>query len=241
MRMLAACLGSSSTAGKGQAFDWIDDLSRRPENARIEFRNFGVGGDLAYNALQRIPMLANCHPDKVVLWIGGNDVLAQVFPNVRRYFKIWKRLPRVPNAAWFRECLLCLVMRLKTETSASIGLCSPAPIGEDPNSTDPNQAALNRSVAEYSAIAHEIAVSEGCVYIPIYEELQAQLLGQTGKSFTAFRFLPFYRDALRTVVMREPLDEVGRKNGWRSHTDGVHLNRRGGLVAANLIQRFLAA
>jgi hypothetical protein len=40
--------------------------------------------------------------------------------------------------------------------------------------------------------------------------------------------------------MREALDEVGRKNGWRLHTDGVHLNRRGGLVAADLIQRFLA-
>lgn len=238
---IVACLGSSSTAGKGQAFDCIDELARRPENARIVFRNLGVGGDFAYNALQRIPELLNCHPDKAVVWVGGNDVLAQVFPHVRRYFSILKRLPRVPNTTWFRECLLDLVMRLKTESSASIGLCSLAPFGEDPNSTDPCQAALTRWVAEYSAIAHEIALSEGCVYIPIYEELQARLLGQASKPFTAFRYLPFYRDAFRTVILREPLDEVGQKNGWRLHTDGVHLNRRGGLIAAGLIQRFLAA
>jgi hypothetical protein len=54
-KTVIACLGSSSTAGKGQAFDWIGELTRRPQNERYCFRNFGVGGDLAYNALQRCP------------------------------------------------------------------------------------------------------------------------------------------------------------------------------------------
>ena len=54
-RTIVACLGSSSTAGKGQAFDWMAELRRRPGNGQFEFRNFGVGGDLAYNALQRLP------------------------------------------------------------------------------------------------------------------------------------------------------------------------------------------
>jgi hypothetical protein len=28
-------------------------------------------------------------------------------------------------------------------------------------------------------------------------------------------------------------------NGWRFHTDGVHLNSRGGMLAADLVQGFL--
>jgi hypothetical protein len=51
---IVACLGSSSTAGKGQAFNWIIELQRRLGETRFAFRNFGVGGDLAYNALQRL-------------------------------------------------------------------------------------------------------------------------------------------------------------------------------------------
>jgi hypothetical protein len=60
-----ACLGSSSTAGKGQAFDWIAELRARPRNAQVEFKNFGVGGDLAYNALKRLPAVLACRPSNV--------------------------------------------------------------------------------------------------------------------------------------------------------------------------------
>ena len=59
--MVVACLGSSSTAGRGQAFDWIAELKRRPRNQRVRFHNFGVGGDLAYNALERLPKVRRRH------------------------------------------------------------------------------------------------------------------------------------------------------------------------------------
>ena len=50
-----ACVGSSSTAGKGQAFNWIIELAQRPQNRRFAFRNFGMGGDLSFNVLERLP------------------------------------------------------------------------------------------------------------------------------------------------------------------------------------------
>jgi hypothetical protein len=28
-------------------------------------------------------------------------------------------------------------------------------------------------------------------------------------------------------------------NGWRFHTDGVHLNSSGGMIAAELVQEFI--
>jgi lysophospholipase L1-like esterase len=81
---VVACLGSSSTAGQGQAFGWIDELAGRPENARFNFKSLGVGGDFAYDALERVPAVVATDPDRIVILIGANDVLAMVFPNVAR-------------------------------------------------------------------------------------------------------------------------------------------------------------
>ena len=51
------------------------ELQRRLGEGRVTFRNFGVGGDLAYNVLQRLSDAVASHPKKVVVFIGGNDVL----------------------------------------------------------------------------------------------------------------------------------------------------------------------
>jgi lysophospholipase L1-like esterase len=132
-----ACLGSSSTSGNGQAFDWIGELRRKPQNEHYDFCNFGVGGDLAYNALQRLPAVIECRPGFVVVWIGANDVLALVSAKVRRIFRIWKHLPAAPSREWFLENVSIIVSRLKGETSARIALCSLAPLGEDLSSAEP--------------------------------------------------------------------------------------------------------
>ena len=234
-----ACLGSSSTAGKGQAFDWISELKRRPRNQRFRFLNFGVGGDLAYNALERLPDVLASHPGKVVVWVGGNDVLALVSPKVRRVFRITKRLPTEPSPEWFRENLLAIVSRLRAETSAVIALCSLPPIGEDPASADPLQSKLNQRIEQYSATIRQVAQEETIDYIAIHEALSAQIQALPGRAFTSFNFLPFYRDAFRVLVQHKSPDEVAQANGWRFHTDGIHLNGRSGMIVADLVQEFI--
>jgi len=67
----------------------------------------------------------------------------------------------------------------------------------------------------------------------------AQIMAAPGRSCTSFRFLPFYRDAFRVLVLRKSPDEVAQLNGWRLHTDGVHLNSRGGMIVADLVQEFI--
>lgn len=238
-RKIVACVGSSSTAGKGQAFDWINELSRRPGNEYLEFRNFGVGGDLAYNALQRLPEIVACRPSKIVVWIGGNDVLALVSRKARRFFTWSKRLPRKPSPAWFHENLVEITRRLKSETTADIGLCSLCPIGEDLASSDPFQHELNRQIKSYSTLVATVADQEHCRYIPLYEALAEAIRTTPGRAFTAFKFLPFYRDAFRVLVLRQSPDDVARSNGWRFHTDGVHLNSRAGCIVADRIQDFI--
>lgn len=239
-RAIVACLGSSSTAGQGQAFGWIDELERRPQNRRFDFRNLGVGGDLAYNALQRVPAVIACHPDKVVVLIGANDALTMVFANARRVLAGWmKRLPQEPSVEWFRESIEAIVDRLKRETTARIGLSSLGPIGEDPDSSNLVQRTLNERVAEISGIIKETATSNQLAYIPFFETFRDQIVAAPGKALTEFRFLPIYFDTFRFYVLRRSGDEIAQANGWRFHVDGVHLNRRGGMILANLVQEFL--
>lgn len=184
---IVACLGSSSTAGKGQAFNWITELQRRLGQRRFVFRNFGVGGDLSYNALQRLSgVIASC-PKKMVVLIGGNDVLALVSAKARRFFRLSKRLPRDPSPEWFRENLQAIASRAKAETSAAIALCSLPPIGEDPMSANPFQSELNRRIEEFSAIIRGIAQEEGTDYIALYEAMFCASHEITGSRFHGVR------------------------------------------------------
>lgn len=236
---VVAFLGSSSTAGKGQAFNWIEALQSRLGPDRFGLRNFGVGGDLAYNALQRLPQLIASDPRKVVVLIGANDVLALVSVKVRRFFRLAKKLPRDPSPEWFRANLQAIAQRLKQTTSADLALCSLAPIGEDLHSTDPFQREINQESRRFGTIIQEVATEEKISFIDVYEAFVAQMNDSRRRSLTEFRFLPFYRDAFRTVVLRRLPDEVSRLNGWDFHTDGVHLNSRGGLIIADLVAKFI--
>jgi lysophospholipase L1-like esterase len=235
---VVACLGASITEAKG-SFDWIRELSQRPQNQRFQFHNFGRGGDPAYSALQRLSSVVTCHPDKVVVALGWNDILMYYFNHVRRFMGGWKRLPSEPTPEWFRENMQAIVSRLKAETSAVIGLTSLSQMGENPASTDPVQSDLNRLFKQYSEIVQVIAKEEKVVYIPLYERLNKQLVASPGRDFTAFRFRSMYYDAFRQFVLRQSLDEISQINGWQFHVDGLHLNSRGGMILANLVQEFL--
>jgi lysophospholipase L1-like esterase len=236
---VVACLGSSSTAGKGQAFNWVEALQKRFARERCVFRNFGVGGDLAYNALQRLPQVIGSNPQKVLVLIGANDVLALVSAKVRRFFRLAKNLPQDPSPEWFRANLQAIARGLRKSTVADIALCSLAPIGEDLDSVNPFQREINLQIRRFNTFVQEIAAEENIGYIGVYEAFVAQMKDSPRRTFSEFRFLPFYRDAFRTLVLRKSPDEVSRMNGWRLHTDGVHLNSRGGLIIADLAEKFI--
>jgi hypothetical protein len=43
------------------------------------------------------------------------------------------------------------------------------------------------------------------------------------------------------LVLRKSPDQIAELNGWRFHSDGVHVNSRGGLILADLVQDFIDA
>jgi lysophospholipase L1-like esterase len=235
---VVACLGASATAAVG-SYDWIADLAQRPALASFRFFRFAEGGDLAYNGLERLPDVINCHPDSVIILLGENDVLALISQKHAQFVHLTKHLPRTPSPQWFRETMQAVVRRLKTETKAAIALCSLIPIGEDPNSANPFQAEANRRIEEYSTILKDIAREEAVGYIPFYERMHERILACPSRAFTSFDFLPFYRDVFRQFVLHKSHDEIGRLNGWRFHRDGLHLNSLSGKLLADLVQEFL--
>lgn len=124
-------------------------------------------------------------------------------------------------------------------TTARIALSSLWPIGEDPDSSNPVQRTLNERIAELSGIIRETAASNQPTYKPLFETFHDQIVATPGKALTEFRFLPIYLDTIRFYVLRRSSDEIAQANGWRFHVDGVHLNQRGGMIFANLVQEFL--
>jgi lysophospholipase L1-like esterase len=174
-----------------------------------------------------------------VVRIGANDVLALVSAKVRRFYRLAKKLPQDPSPEWFRANLQVIAQRLKQSTSAELGLCSLAPIGENLNSTDPFQCEINLQTRRFNAIIQEVAAEEKIEFIGVYQSFVEQMKDSRRRDFSEFRFLPFYRDAFRTLVLRKSPDEVSRLNGWDFHTDGVHLNSRGGLIIADLAEKFI--
>jgi lysophospholipase L1-like esterase len=126
MTRVVACLGSSSTAGHG-IYDWIGDVAKRQGNESWRFRRFAAGGDLAYNGLQRAGQIVVSSPDAVIVLLGGNDVLASVFPRVERFLGGWKRLPRKPSPDWYRETMLAIVRTLAKGAVVALRWQPPAP------------------------------------------------------------------------------------------------------------------
>jgi lysophospholipase L1-like esterase len=235
-----ACLGSSTTASRG-TYKWIDELEKRPRNSRFRFVNFGVGGDTSFNTVRHLDRVIALDPDRVIVLIGTNDILAGVFPNFRRFVRVLKRLREEPSPARFKENLAIIVRRLQGEAHARVALSSLAPLGEEPRSSHPVQARLNELIATYNGIIRETASIASADYIPFHEAVQDRLARvTTTKPFTRFSFASFYRDYLfREMILRQGFDEISRTNGWEFHIDGIHLNTKGGCILTETVQQFL--
>jgi lysophospholipase L1-like esterase len=236
------CVGSSTTASKG-TYRWITELQSRPQNSRFRFINLGVGGDLSFHIVRRLGRVIGTRPDRVIILIGTNDIVASVFPKFRRIVRVWKGLPAEPTVQRFEDNLELITRRLRQDTDARIALSSLASVGEDPHSSDPVQSRLNDLFAAFSSVIHDVALREGAYYIPFYESFQDQLVrSRAARPFTRFSFPSFYRDYLfRELILRRSFDEISHINGWEFHIDGIHLNSRGGRILTEAVQQFLDA
>lgn len=234
-RKRVVLVGDSITHGHASA-DYAAMLGRRLRKAGrvMDVINAGVNSQLAWNVLQNIDDIVACNPDYVTILIGTNDAHSTLDPaNERSYMRQWK-LPRVPDAAWYRKNLEDVLGTLKDLTKAKVAVLSLPTIGENPD--DP----AFKAGQSYSKIVKEVAAKAGVAYLPLCEamvervkerpsprlyEVKQQVLMQIGQILMHYHGIPY--------------DWISRLFKLRFHVYNLHLNNAGAALIADLVEKFV--
>jgi acyl-CoA thioesterase I len=232
MTRVVVCAGDSITQGRGSG-DYVGMLESSLAPSAFRVLNAGVGGDLAWNVLQRLDRIIVEQPDAVVILVGTNDVNATFSPMLGAYLRRTKRLPREPTIEWYAECVDQILSRLQAETSARIAVLDIPMIGEDLASV------MNGRVDAYNQALRRVADNHGVPCLPLHDRLAALLPADhrpppyLGKpSIVAGAVLGHF-------VLRRSWNDVSARNGLAVLTDHVHLSDRGAAVVAELVEQFL--
>jgi lysophospholipase L1-like esterase len=225
-----SCLGDSITRAQ-VSVDYLDMLSRRHEPGELSLSRFGVNGDFAYNLLQRLDQVFATPSNVITVLIGTNDARASLagYPMDRAMKR--KQLPRRPDGAWFQDCLVAVVERLRAETDATVGLLSLPVLGQD--LTAPGAKASEA----YSRMIAEVAAAHGLAYLPLHER-QVEEIRRTGAApipYREARHPAFNSTVFQRFVLRRSLDAISRSRDLLLTTDFVHQNSRGAALIAEVI------
>jgi lysophospholipase L1-like esterase len=231
---LVVCIGDSLVRGQ-VSINFVEMLRERLTDEGFHFSNAGVNGDLAYNVLTRLDVVIAQQPDFVIILVGSNDVNATLTARMAQGYRLWKRLPEVPRRQWYEANMVRIIRLLKQRTSARIAVTSFPVLGEDLASL------ANERMRAYSALLMEIAIQEGVTYLPVHER-QEQYLREVGhaegRPHDANSML-MWTSLFRHYVLRQDLETIAEDNGFLLTTEGLHLNRRGAAIVADVIEAFL--
>jgi lysophospholipase L1-like esterase len=233
-KKVVVLMGDSVTHGR-IGVNYVDLVEGQLEGDQFEIINAGINSELAWNNLQRVDEIIRCDPDIVTVLIGTNDANATLSTDTMRSLVRRMKLPREPDSGWYRESLISLVKKLKTETNAQIALLSIPTIGEEAN-----HPAFLRS-SEYSSIVHDIAEETNVTYLPLHEKM-IEFLRDTPRTPTYSyekSFIGMLRAILNRYLLRKSWDKIANNSGFSLHVDYVHLNTAGARMIADLIGEFI--
>jgi len=169
-----------------------------------------------------------------ILWVGVNDVLAEV-SHSHFLLKRWMRQPPARSEAEFRDHYL-RILELLLEQTMHVLAVAPFLIGEDLSNP------WNRRLADLGQVISATASSFARVsHLDLREEISSLLPAKGSSSYVPTGVLGIARDV---ILLRSPgrVDEMAARRGLRLTLDGVHLNSRGAGIAAeafsDVIERF---
>lgn len=221
---------------RGQvSVNFVEILRERLGGEGFHFFNAGVNGDLAYNVLARLDTVIALQPDFVIVLVGTNDVNATLTPRMERGYRIWKRLPQVPQPEWYQANMRQIVRLLKENTSARIAVTSPPVLGEDLASL------ANDRIRMYSALLMTLAMQEDVTYLPVHERHEEYLhtVGQiAGRPHNADSLL-MWTSLFRHYVFGRDFESIAAENGFVLTTEGLHLSKPGAAIVADVVEAFL--
>lgn len=234
-KKVVVCIGDSLTHGR-VSYNYVDILAVKFGSKGYKFINAGINGELAYNVLQRLDSIITCNPDFITVLIGSNDVNASLSEeNTSRAVKNMN-LPKAPTDNFFKENLIRICLRLKSETKAKIALLSIPPIGED------FQHYAYKRTVHYGNIIKSVALKEKITYLPLHENMAEVLKKQNSKPKISYgkkwKFI-MYREILRLHLFGRSFEEISKANGFVLLTDCLHLNQKGAKMIADLISAFI--
>jgi lysophospholipase L1-like esterase len=230
---LVSLLGDSLTQGWVSA-NFVHLAQQRLGSRGFRFQNAGVGGDFLYNLRTRLEPVIESHPHSIVVLAGTNDAQHPLLDHgLAQTVQQRKRLPEPPSLQWFGDNLVGLIQSLRS-VSPRVAVCSIPPLGEDLESK------ANRLVRRYNGAILAGVEETGVSYLPVFEEMEAYLNHRrqhSGKPYTGPGLIP--HAMWDHFVLRKDWDAIGAANGFLLLTDGIHLNRHGANIMAELIEGWL--
>ena len=166
-RLRFVFLGDSITESGAMPGGYVtlvaDSLSALYGDGTVEVAGAGISGNKVPDLLGRLQtdVLAQ-QPSHVVIYIGINDVW--------HHFEFDHVTGTEPDV--FDAGLRQLVARIDS-AGASVLLCTPSVIGEDPDSPAP----VNRRLAEYAEISRRVAADTGARLCDLRKEFEDYLRG----------------------------------------------------------------
>ncbi len=229
-------IGDSITHGTVSA-NYVDlvvsGLNADPAKKTFEALNAGINGEFTYNVLQRLDPIIQCAPNVITILIGTNDAYGSFTPErQRKQMRKWK-LPELPDENNYRGYLTAVVTKLKTNSRAHIGLLSIPTIGEDPTTREFAQS------RKYSEIIKEVAGAIGVAYLPLNEAMVNYL--RIHPSSQKFHFKWYLFAIVKSILAHafgKSWEKVASANGFKLHTDHLHLSPNGATMVADLITKF---
>lgn len=232
-KALVVLAGASVT--RGSMSQSYVELLEQQLGSRFQFANAGRNGDLAYNLAERLDPVVALRPDIVVLQIGTNDVNASLSPEAAASYQRLKKLPVLPTREFYRENLVRIVKRLRTDAQPRLAILSLPVMGEDLASVE------NAHVRDYNEVIREVAGAEGLTYLPLYESM-AEVLEKTPSPHpTQPASSLIAKSMLKHYLLGRSYDAIGQGNGYQLLSDGIHLNSKGAALVADRIEAFLTA
>ena len=232
-RPVLVCAGDSITEGIISA-NWVRQVAPAVAPA-MDTVNAGVSGDLAWNLLARLDQVIACRPAIVTVLIGTNDLAAQISAKWSDGYLKSKHLPQRPTPEWYRENLLRIVERLKSETSARVALMSLPPLGD---ATGGRWAEL---AEPYNAIIHEVAARAAVPVLPVRDRITGLIAADHASTQWDGTKKLMTSAAARRFLLRQNWATIARRHGFTTTTDGVHLNELAAAQIATLVEQFAAA
>jgi lysophospholipase L1-like esterase len=185
--------------------------------------------------LERLDEITACRPVQCLVMIGGNDLLAIYdSPMARRNVHTAQLLAR-PTLGSFERDLTVVVERLTGKGVTRVVLMSLSMAGELAGSVS------NARVDRVNEVIRTVAERTGAAYAPVNERLWAELRrrgADRGKDLIDSP-LPVVTAVVLHLGLGLPFGLISRLNGYRFLVEGVHLNRAGGTIVADVLTDLL--